>query len=284
VLTVDGINYGVTDLPKSFWWDNGSTHSFSYLSPLLVSANTKQYVWNSTSGLSNAQSSSITVTTSGSITGNYKTQYYLAVKTDPIGIAAVVGEGWYDMTSSVVLTAPVVQNYTFGYWDLDGASQGNGNNPITTTMNAPHTATAHYVFSNPLTVHIQPTSATINLGQSVTFTSTVEGGTSPYTYQWYLNGNPVSGATSNGWIFTPSTTGIHYVHLQVTDFSNNSAQSETARVTVTTTPVGGYSVGGYWAPFDKQTGPKPLAVNFALVIGLALFLVSIKRRTTKRRN
>jgi len=137
-----------------------------------------------------------------------------------------------------------------------------------------------------LTVSISPLNASILLGQSVTFTSTVNGGTLPYSYQWYLDGSSVSPATLNSWTYTPSDTGIHYVYLKVTDAGNSTAHSETARVVVTATPVGGYSVGGYsvggyWAPFDKQTAPKPLAVNFALVIGLALFLVSIKRKTKK---
>lgn len=354
VLNVDDISYGVADLPISLSWSPGSSHSFAYQSPLLVSPNAKQYLWTSTNGLTTLQNGSITAATSGNVTGNYKTrfylavtspydspspssswfdsgthitesvtspvsggsgvqyvctgwtgtgsvtvsgsgsntaftinqpssivwnwkpQYYLTVKTDPVGIATIAGEGWYDQASSVTLTAPVTVNYTFFYWDVDGTSQGNGTNPIMTTMNAPHAATAHYAYVNPLRVNIQPTSATINLGQSVTFTSTVQGGTAPYAYQWYLEGNPVSGATSDGWIFTPSSAGIHYVYLQVRDFNNITAQSETARITVVSSPVGGYSIS-----FDKHTLIEPLAINFALVIGLALFLVTFKRKTTR---
>jgi hypothetical protein len=357
VVAIDGTNYNVADLPVSFWWDSNSVHTFAYQSPLVVTPQTKQYVWTNTSGLSTLQNGSVTATHSGNVSGNYKiqyylsvtspydapnptsawfddgtsiiasvtspwsgpagtryacigwsgtgsvpssgggsstaftlsqpssitwnwrTQFYLTVRTDPLGIATISGEGWYDQTSPVTLTSPVVQNYTFANWDVDGANQGNGINPITTTMNAPHVATAHYIHLNPLTVHIQPTSATINLGQSVTFTSTVQGGTPPYTYRWYLNDNPVSGATSSGWIFTPPNAGIHYVYLQVTDFSNTTAQSETARIVVTPAPVGGYSVS-----FSKQTAAKPLTLNFALIIGLALFLVAFKRKTTKRRD
>jgi hypothetical protein len=274
VLTVDGTVYTYAVLPVSFSWYSGSSHSFAFQSPLAVGANSKQYVWTGTTGLATLQSGSFIVSSSGNITGNYKTQYYLTVRTDPVGIAAISGGGWYDSTSSAVLTAPAVQDFILGYWDVDGASQGNGINPITTMMNASHVATAHYAYSNPLIVHIQPTSASINLGQSVTFSSIVQGGTSPYAYQWYLEGNPVSGATSNGWIFTPSSAGIHYVYLLVTDFSNNTAQSETARIVVTLVPVGGYSVA-----FDEHALAKPLATNFALIIGLALFLVAFKRRT-----
>jgi len=39
-------------------------------------------------------------------------------------------------------------------------------------------------------------SASIVVGQSVAFTSTVSGGYPPYNYQWYLNDVAVSGATS----------------------------------------------------------------------------------------
>ena len=357
VVIIEGVNYNVTQLPVSFWWDPSSAHTFAYQSPLVVTPNAEQYIWASTSGLSALQNGSVTVTTSGNIIGNYmiqyylsvtspydspsptsgwfnsgtgimasvnspvagssgvqymcigwsgtgsvtssgsgssttftisqpssimwnwKTQYYLTVKTDPVGIAAIPGEGWYYQTSSVTLTAPAAQNYAFVYWDLDGASQGNGTNPITTTMNARHVATAHYAYSNPLTVHIQPTSANINLGQSVAFTSTVQGGTPPHTYQWYLNANPISGATSNGRMLIPSTTGIYYVHLQAKDFNNITAQSETARIVVSASAVGGYSVS-----FDKHTMVKPLAFNFALVMGLALFLVALKRKAVRRRD
>ncbi|MDI6691212.1 MAG: PKD domain-containing protein [Candidatus Bathyarchaeota archaeon] len=63
----------------------------------------------------------------------------------------------------------------------------------------------------------RPFSDSIILGHSVQFTSSVTGGTSPYKYQWYLNGNPVLGANSSSWTFTPTATGVYYVYLSVTD-------------------------------------------------------------------
>src|SRR5271157_681768 len=77
VITVDGANYGVNNLPISFWYNNGSSHTFAYQSPLQVTTNPKQYVWNSTSGLSSSQNGTITVSGNSSITGSYKTQYYI---------------------------------------------------------------------------------------------------------------------------------------------------------------------------------------------------------------
>jgi parallel beta-helix repeat protein len=89
----------------------------------------------------------------------------------------------------------------------------------------------------PLSASISPLSASILVGQSVTFTSTVSGGYTPYTYQWYLNGAPVSGATTNTWTFTPTASGMYNVYLKVTDAMSNTAQSETARITVAAVTV-----------------------------------------------
>jgi parallel beta-helix repeat protein len=129
----------------------------------------------------------------------------------------------------------------------------------------------------PLTVSISPTSASILVGQSVTFTSTVSGGYTPYSYQWYLNGNPVSGATSASWTFTPTASGIYYVHLKVTDAKGNTAQSETARITVATVPVGGYSV-----PIQGYSTAKPLTPYLTLIAILTIALATIKRKTPRK--
>jgi len=75
---------------------------------------------------------------------NWKTQYHLTVKTVPSGIVTIPGEGWYDESTTVPLTAPNVTGYEFRYWDVNGTPQGNGVTMISVTMNMPYTATAHY--------------------------------------------------------------------------------------------------------------------------------------------
>jgi len=130
----------------------------------------------------------------------------------------------------------------------------------------------------PLTVSISPTSASILAGQSVIFTSTVSGGYTPYSYQWYLNGNPVSGATSDAWTFTPTTSGIYYVYLKVTDDKGNTTQSDTARITVTTVPVGGYSL-----PIQLPTTAKPATLHIALLAILTAIFITIKRKKKRKR-
>jgi len=83
-----------------------------------------------------------------------------------------------------------------------------------------------------LSVTALPSTVTLDVGQSQTFTSSVSGGTSPYSYQWYLDGNPVSGATSASWIYTPSSTGSYNVYVKVTDAASDVATSNTIPVTV----------------------------------------------------
>ncbi|MGQ9460466.1 MAG: PKD domain-containing protein, partial [Candidatus Bathyarchaeaceae archaeon] len=90
---------------------------------------------------------------------------------------------------------------------------------------------------NPaLAVFISPTTVTINLGQSVTFSSTVSGGTSPYFYQWYLNGAAVSGAINPNWTFTPTSTGFYTVYLNVSDSADVDPWAISNIVNVTVNP------------------------------------------------
>jgi hypothetical protein len=125
-------------------------------------------------------------------------------------------------------------------------------------------------------VSIAPLNVSILPSQSVTFNSTVNGGTAPYSYQWYLDGNSVSGATAGTWLYLPSTNGIHYVYLRVSDVSNDTAQSETARVSVVTVPVGGYTVS-----LNKHSTEGPLTPYLALSAMLAVFLVLWRRRRAR---
>ncbi len=93
-----------------------------------------------------------------------------------------------------------------------------------------------YAFGLPLSVSISPSSVLMDVGQSQLFTSSVTGGTSPYAYQWYLNGSPVSGATSPTWTFTPASAGSYTVYVKVTDDVGDQATSNTVAITVNDRP------------------------------------------------
>ena|GEM_PF-4350645 len=135
VLTVDGTNYTANDLPTSFSWDNGSTHTFTFQSPLIAEANAEQYVWAGTSGLSATQSGSINVTTDGSIVGSYETQYNVTFDSTGVGsdftgpivvidgsnynVSALPTSFWYDSgsTHSFAYQSPLVGSLAYYEWN-----------------------------------------------------------------------------------------------------------------------------------------------------------------------
>jgi len=90
-----------------------------------------------------------------------KIQYYLTVKTDPLGLVVIPGEGWYDGCTTVTLTAPLLvqippNSYIFDHWDVDTTSKGVGVNTIIVHMSKNHTATAHYWLSIPRHLDAEP--------------------------------------------------------------------------------------------------------------------------------
>lgn len=76
-----------------------------------------------------------------------------------------------------------------------------------------------------------PADATISISSSVTSNVVLEtnGNTDSYTYQWYVNGNAVSGATNSTYTFTPSL-GTTTLYCKVTN-SAGSVDSRTATIT-----------------------------------------------------
>ncbi len=135
--------------PSSEWFDAGTGITPSVASPVSGPAGTRHVCtgWTgtgSTPASGTTMSTVLTINEPSSITWNWKTQYYLTIKTDPSGIATIPGQDWYDATTVVPLTAPSVGGYAFLNWDVDTVSQGSVVSSISVTMNASHTATAHY--------------------------------------------------------------------------------------------------------------------------------------------
>ena len=264
--------------PPAGWFDAGASITASINSPVPGSTGIR-YVctgWTGTGSVpasGSATSVTFTLNQQSLITWNWKTQYYLSVATDPPGIATIPGENWYDSSTNVQLTAPSVSGHSFLFWTVDGASQGTGVNVINVAMGGPHTSTAHYKFLSAFTATLDPMTATIQIGQSVLFSSTISGGTAPFSYQWYLDGHLVSGASSSTWNFISTATGTHYVSVKVTDAHSEVAQSETAHVAVVSVPVGGYSVS-----LLKQTPLSYTAAYAALMVLFGAMLTVIKRK------
>lgn len=161
------------------------------------------------------QSKQFTSAVSGGISP-YSYQWYL-------NSAAISGA----TSSSWTFTPSLAGSYSVYLKVTDALGTAASSNTATVTVNAAPIVT------------ISPSSVYMYIGNAQTFTSTVSDDILPYTYQWYLNGGAVSGATSATWTFTPSSTGSYTVYLKVTDSVGNVGTSNTATVTVTTAPSGG---------------------------------------------
>jgi len=205
---------------------------------------------------------------------------YALTITTTVGGTTDTAPGTYGYTanSTVQVAAFPDEGYVLDYWELDSVNAGSAN-PYSVRMDKNHALKAVFsLIPPPLSASISPLSASILVGQSVTFTSTVSGGYTPYSYQWYLNGNPVSGATAASWAFTPTTSGIYYVYLKVTDAKANTAQSDAARIAVATVPVGGYSF-----PIQVQTRAEPIIPYIALVAALTAIFTKLRPKTRRKR-
>jgi len=178
------------------------------------------------------------------------------------------------------LNGSAVSGATLDSWIFTPTSVGVYEVYLNVTDNSGNIAisqTATVSVAPQITVSISPMSMAVIVGEPITFTSTTSGGYPPYTYQWFFNGAPVSGATSDTWTFTPTESGIFYVYLKVTDDEGNTAQSDAARITVAAVPVGGYSI-----PIQTTATAKPLTPYLILTAILTIAFTTVKRKTTNK--
>jgi zinc-ribbon domain len=116
-----------------------------------------QYVAGDTGVRYYCAQNTLSVSSSGSFTFSYQTQYQFTVQTDPSGITQVTGSGWFPAGTGVqtnqvpaVVSGGTGTQYAFKGWDVNGTPQTG--NPISITMDKPYTATAKYTTQYQLVV------------------------------------------------------------------------------------------------------------------------------------
>jgi hypothetical protein len=128
---------------------------------------------------------------------------------------------------------------TAGYVYSGAPSGSNGYSFIGQVSNT-QAATGTVQPSSSTLATTNPSSVTVDSGQTATFSSTASGGITPYTYQWQvsinngLNFSNISGATSSSYttgILSTTENGYQY-RMLVTDASSNTAISGAAILTV----------------------------------------------------
>jgi len=110
-------------------------------------------------------------------------------------------------------------------------------NIATLTVNPALDAGAHNTTAQTECVNYDPA--------SLSFTTAPSGGSTPYTYQWQLNGSPISGATSSSYdppnLVTP---GMYSYNCVVTDACGTSAVTQAKVITIVANPSVTISGGG----------------------------------------
>jgi hypothetical protein len=137
-IFVDGANVGVLA--------GGGSRSFSFPGGTVHIITIDQYVSGGPDERFYAQTNSWTLQSSDTKTFQYQRQFYLAVGTNPVGIASIDG-GWYAEGQQVTLAAPLVTGYIFSYWSLDGTNYQTTS--LSIKMDSPHRVVANYAASSP---------------------------------------------------------------------------------------------------------------------------------------
>jgi hypothetical protein len=148
---------------------------------------------------------------------------------------STVSGGYGTYSYKWYLNGSVINGQTSSSYTFTASARGHYNFylNVTDSLYVGVSNTAAFVVNYLPSLTVSPTSSSIQIGQSQTFTSMVSNGTSPFTYQWYMNGSAVGSATSSSWQFTPSSLGLYNVKVKATDSLSQATNSTVSTLTVT---------------------------------------------------
>jgi Tol biopolymer transport system component len=279
ILTVDSVSYAINQLPTSLPWNPGTSHTFSWTSPLTVSAD-KRYVWSSSSGLSTEKSGTLVATSKGDlITASYIAQYYVRFKAASGGSVAQ-SSNWYNASTTIAISATPSAGYKFSSWTVTGdvSVTDTASQNTTVIVNGTGDITANFAVAI-YTVNasagsggsISPSgSIAVNHGGSQSFTITPNAG--------YNIADVLIDGSSGGAVSSYSFTNVVANHTITVTFAPSSTAPSTSTSTTSTPPSATSNA--------KKT-------NWGLIIGiiivvvvivLIIFFVLLRRRKSKEQS
>lgn len=136
---------------------------------------------------------------------------------------------WYDPGSQPIANAT---NASLTLTNVQLADQGQYTVTVTNLYNTASTNTSLIINQGPpvITGDLTPTNLVVFAGSQVTYTVAASG-TPPFSYQWYLNGAAVSGATNSSYTFSALLgTNTYYVSITNSQSAGSPTLSSTATV------------------------------------------------------
>jgi peptidoglycan/xylan/chitin deacetylase (PgdA/CDA1 family) len=231
VMTVNGTNYGGAGFTT--WANTGDVYTFSYVaSPLVVTANGKQYLLTGVSG--NSSASSLTVSAAATVTGAYKTQYYLTMTSAYDSPSPL--SGWFDSGSSITgsVATPVsggtATQYVCTGWSGTGSVPASGSaSAVTFTISAPSTITWNWKTQYIVSFAVNPSAA------ATTNPSGTNLWQDPGTYS--ISATPNYGYTFSSWTTDTGNITFEFPTLSSTTTTINGPGTITANLATTPIPT-----------------------------------------------
>jgi hypothetical protein len=187
-----------------------------YLGTTAISGATASTYSIASAQASNAGSYTVVVTNSvGSVTSGAATLTVVsppAITTQPANVSvsagaaatfSVTATGTGTLTYQWYLGGSAIGGATLSSYTIKSSQASNAGSYTVTVSNSAGSvtskaATLTVVTIAPLTITTQPASVTANAGSGVIF-SVIASGTGPLSYQWYLNGTAIAGATESAY-------------------------------------------------------------------------------------
>ena len=194
-------------------------------------------------------SQSFTVT----VNGTSPLSYQWEKSTDGVTFVPVAG------ATNATYTIPAVSLSDEGYYHVT----------VTNVAGSATSTAAQLVVNQPLTITAQPVGVALNLGDSTTLSVTAVGKPAP-TYQWYLNGTLIAGATNSTYTIASAAAANAGIYTVVaSNMAGDSVTSSGAAVavlspTLTTTALTPTATPTGVAPDSRLT----LTFNQPISIGL----------------
>jgi hypothetical protein len=239
VVYVDSGRYYASDLPISFWWDEGSLHSYAY-QHVKCTMDGKRYGYASYE----PQNETVQVSSSKTLDPIYEVEYRLTISATPTDgglISPQLGEVWSSAGHFISVSAKPNSGYVLDHWLLDGTTIGS-DLEIDVCMDAPHALTA--IFSKAANV----TFTASGLDSSDVFKAVLKVDGSlyyceelPLTLSW-----PIGSTHSFEWMTPIESFYIRYVLTSVSGLETSS------NGTIIVPPQGGFISAAYKKQYEWE--------------------------------